>query len=297
MAFIREYAMMSGDPGRHRHRFRLPKGIRKLRPGRALGRIARIGGLVLGGGLALRAAPTLLRAGGGLIRGAAGFARGAASRAYGGARAIVGAGQRAESNLELVADQYGMDVDELAAMVEQAGYDPDELEGDIWEGDIGSPYGDIWEGDPAGSRRPKRPARGRQARPRVKGRGTQGGKIELLKQIAQGAQDVVSQTGIPGVLPMSPSGSRAGGRGLMLLPGHRRRCHVNYDATGHPICRKPRMNVANVHAVRRAMRRVTGFDKLATRVQKQLHHMAVKSGSGRVRHAAPRGRGRKCGCK
>lgn len=59
-------------------------------------------------------------------------------------------------------------------------------------------------------------------------------------------------------------------------------------ATGYEMARRRRMNPANAKALRRALRRVSGFAKLAQRTKRDIGRAATAAGVRSGRRAAPR---------
>jgi hypothetical protein len=227
MAFIREYADASGDP----FTFRRPKWVKRFKPGRSLGRVAR--------GV-MHAVP--------FVGGAMDFARG-----------------------------YGLE-----------------------------------QGDPAGSKRksagagPKHKAarkaehRAAMHAPKLKGhqkrRGkggfhldlhqvarTAAGYLPVAGGLAQSALDAAHQHDVESAA--ASGGDLFGGATLGAMPAH-----VRHDMGmgGH---RKKR-NFANVRALRHALGRVEGFERIVKSIEKAYPRLK----RGATHHAAKH-RGHKAGCK
>jgi hypothetical protein len=96
--------------------------------------------------------------------------------------------------------------------------------------------------------------------------GTVGGAISFPggTSIGLGFQGGAKNVMIPGqgpLPPFAPGGAGQAGRGGVLMPSG---YHYAKDGSGR-LVRNRRMNVANPKALRRAMRRASGFEKLARR--------------------------------
>lgn len=227
MAFIRQYMAEAGDPGR----FKLPKRLRKLKVGRALGSIARV---------------------------AVGFVPGVGPLA-----------SKLSSLLER-ARAAGVPEERLAQAA-----------------DLARSYG-IEVGDPGPAPKPankrKRAGAGTKAKAKAKAKGkpkgpglggiigsnlanAAGSTVQLGKDLTSGDFTSAFAKILHGGPKTSELAAAFGGK------GHRRH-----------------MNPANVHALRRSIRRVEGFEKLARKVlgSKMYRHRAQS-----VRHGA----GHRAGCK
>lgn len=286
MAFIRDYAAMSGDPGRRRHhlfgKLRLPKAIRKFHPTGLL-KAGLLGAVTLpfgGAGLALRGA-----------RGLAGLARGAGSLAARGGRAALrirgavrSAGSSILAQIHQLAGEYGVDPDQLAAAAVDAGViDESDLEDD--SGEAGDYLGDPGARRVRAPKSAARPSHTRSTRHgKTKGPGQSAQKLNAIAQAlaTQGPLGAMS-TALPGPTGVVRGGRAAGGFHTAV----RRKTSWTVKNSRH-------MNPANAHAVRRATRRLVGFQKMAERTEKQLRHIVAKSHVGRRRSFSG---GHKPGCK
>jgi hypothetical protein len=305
MAYIRDYAAASGDPGLgrfFRRAFKVPRAIRKFHPSGLVKGLA-LGALTLpfgGAGLFFKGAGMALRGGGGLARlagrGAFGALR-AGGRVSQGFRSGGTAG--GVSQLEQVAAQYGVDPQQLMQLAVQYGLNVGQPADDGSQDDTMDE-----QGDPAPPHR--RAVRARHAKHQTArqthgpGVGAAGGQLAALAaQLASGAAGTPilgagSDRGIGG-----PGGGAGGrhGHNLMLLPGHKRRCRVSFDRSGQPYCAPKRMNVANVHALNRSARRLAGFQKLADKANHHLRAIVARTGAMRGHsHGSHRLKGHKSGC-
>lgn len=266
MGRIREYAALSSGDPRHKHRhhrglfsslhlhphLKIPRSLRRLKLGRALGIGAlAIPGLAFGrtvGGLALRGL-------GGVARGYGALARGLVHRTA----------SQAGDELRQVAAEFNIDPAELEAAAAQEGAltadDVDEDDGD----DYGDPY--MAMGDPRPGRSGRRP---RTQRGRRSARGTPTRlNLSHLRALASGLAQQTNAGPAAGVM--------AGMAGTVGLTKAGRPRRIRKD--GHP-WKRPSMNATNVHALRRAMRRVASFDHIAARARVELGKIARKAHHG-----------------
>lgn len=264
MAFIREYALASqfeGDP----FSFKRPKWMRRLKPGKMLGRLARG---------ALRFAPLL----GGPIAGVAGLAgRALAGGVRGGLfRAVIGKLQEAGVPTQIAtqaARAYGLEPEAPELAEEMVG---DPFEDEYWMGDPGArPRTPKRKTAGAGGKvkaarkraaraAPKRKLRGSSAR----GRG--GGVGGAIAGAAGGATDI-AQAILEG-LPIAGPGIK---KGLSLVPGGKA---VFGGGRRH-------VNPANVKALRRSIRRIGSFQRLVKSVEKHYPRLRAGRVGGRAHGA------------
>ena len=125
------------------------------------------------------------------------------------------------------------------------------------------------------------------------------GLFGFLGKVAKGALGVVGKLGIPGIsgaaglasgfiggrqYPVSRAAPGPAGFGQMPVPGLRGfgQRLVPGGATGYMTPRRRRMNVGNVKALRRAMRRQEGFVRLARRALKGSKYTITTRGASRA---------------
>ena len=258
MAFIRDYAWRDqGDP----FRFRIPKKLRKLKVGRALGKVARF------------AAPFIPGVGG------------------------IAAQMLAPQEQAAVAEAAALPAPDEEAQV----LDPRREAILAFARSYGYELGDPVKGKgskrkmagagpaaKAAKKKDKRIAKASGAAPKKSGssaRGKGAGKMAALGNVLQGLNTGLGKiTGAGGSLFTGGMTDLAGDFGSSLAykggrspfgGGHRRS-----------------MNPANVHALRRSLRRVEGFEKLVKRIEKQYPRLKRATG-----HAHTTGRGHKAGCR
>jgi hypothetical protein len=250
MAFIREYAAMSGDP----FRFRLPKflkppkALRKFQPGKALGKLASFVGKNIG--TLASFVPVMGPALGKVF-----------DRAMSVAASIPG-GQ-----------------DQLLSFARSYGYDT---------GDPRDSWGNDWSGDP-GAPKPARKRKQAAAGPKVKAARKANARAAkgpgVLKRIGKGtgaAVGAIAQN-FPGLLEAFNAAGGAGEAlghaaagaipGLPRLPGAR-------GFGGH----RRTMNPLNLKALRRSTRRLEGFEKVVKRVAPHLLTRGRIASGHRTRH-------------
>jgi hypothetical protein len=283
MAFIREYAE-AGDP----FRLRLPRGLKKLggKVFRGVGKIARAGiGFVPGGGIAMKVA-------------------GAVARRSGIAQRLLG-----------IAHKHGLTADHAMQFARAYGIDmgdPEDYE-DFGGGmsrymndDAGDYMGDPGGKAPKPAKKrktagagPKHKAEKKREKRKERAARKGGPKFDLAKlgEAAAGGIPFVGGLLSEGITQLKGGAAGTedaafaemaqalGGKKGKRLPG-----------MGGP---HRRVNVTNVKALRRGLRRVEGFAKLAQKVQKDaskiLRHVHRDAGSGSARHIG-RSRGHKAGC-
>lgn len=246
MAFIRQYQArdaMAGDP----FRFRIPKKLRKLKVGKALGKVARVAS--------------------GFIPGLGGIA--AQMLAPEQAAAVAEAAQIPAPDAE---DAQSALLDQYRAFARSYGYD--------FGGDPGRGKTTKRKAASAGpkvkaaAKADKRAAKASGAAPKAHGSSARGPKESGLAHAAKGVGSVV----LGGLKDVPFLGGAIGGaQGF------------NWKQAGGGGGRRS-MNPANVHALRRSLRRVEGFEKLVKRIEKQYPRLK------RATHPASRAHGKGCRC-
>lgn len=249
MAFIREYSSVAGDP----FSLRVPKRFRKMKIGRALGKVAR----------------SVLPVAAGFIPGVGGFARGA---------------------LEKVLNRIPRPV---IQSLEMAGYEPQEIATSFARSyglEMGDPAPrPAQKRKRAGSGPKAKAAKKAEKRSERAGRPAKAKKSGAHGPKGAGGKEPIDWGSILGDTAGAMRGAidklpgRGGGALGGIIPGDL------FGAGGRGRGRRT-MNPANVKALRRSLRRVEGFHKLVKRVEKQYPRMRppriVHAGPARRRRAA-----------
>lgn len=146
------------------------------------------------------------------------------------------------------------------------------LAGPVIGGMIGGPAGAVIGGLGGGGGKQKRLPGPVQAMPPVPG--TYGGAVSFPGGISISGTMIPGQGRLPPFTATGPGVLPAGGRGGTMCPSG---YHFAKDGSGR-LVRNRRMNVANPRALRRSMRRVQGFEKLARRTITFTRRVKMKKG-------------------